>query len=125
MTGSSFQLYNGVALLVTFFGSRLVWGTYQSVRIYQDIWLILQVHDVGSGGRKSWSSFGSVLPSRHQSEVMRFAGKEAIPPWLTLVYLGSNTLLTLLNFYWFWMMIGAVTKRFPASKRNDQKIAKE
>jgi len=125
MSGSRFQLYNGIALLMTFFGSRLVWGTYQSVRIYQDIWLILQMHDGSDVGSRSCRSFGSVLPIRDQSEVMRFAAKEILPPWLTFVYLGSNTLLMLLNFYWFWKMIGAVSKRFSSSPKSDLKIAKE
>jgi len=37
LTVSKIQLYNGFALLATFFGSRLVWGTYQSVLTYQDV----------------------------------------------------------------------------------------
>lgn len=122
MTGSLFQLCNGFALLATFFGSRLVWGTYQSIRIYQDIWLVAQATDGTSGVS---SSFGRVLSSRDQSEVMRFAGEEALPSWLTFVYLGSNTLLTFLNFYWFWMMVAAIRKRFDPSSKADAKIAKE
>src|ERR1700730_1062100 len=42
MTGSRAQLYNGLILLATFFSCRLVWGTYQSVRVYQDVWAALQ-----------------------------------------------------------------------------------
>lgn len=41
MTGSKLQLYNGIALLVTFFGCRIVWGTYQSIMIYSDIYRAL------------------------------------------------------------------------------------
>src|SRR5271170_6240784 len=61
MTGSRAQLYNGLVLLFTFFCCRLVWGTYQSVRVYQDIWnaihhtpAALPIHD----------------------DIMRFAGDE-------------------------------------------------
>lgn len=122
MTGSSFQLYNGIVLLITFFGARVAWGIYQSIRIYRDVWLILHGSILGW---KGWSSFGSVLPSRDQSEVMRFAGKEGLPPWLTFVYLGSNTLLTLLNVYWFWMMIASVRKRFAPASRGKAKMARE
>ncbi|KAK4693583.1 hypothetical protein P7C71_g3847, partial [Lecanoromycetidae sp. Uapishka_2] len=123
MTGTSFQLYNGIVLLVTFLASRLVWGTYQSLRMYQDIWLVSQT--AGSSA-KNWYSSGPVSPSREPLGSMRFAGKRALPPWLPLVYLGSNTLLTLLNFYWFWRMIAAVKKRFPPPPpKGDPKVAKD
>ncbi|KAK3172663.1 hypothetical protein OEA41_005987 [Lepraria neglecta] len=38
MNGSRIQLYNGILLLIAFFGCRLAWGTYQTVHIYRDIW---------------------------------------------------------------------------------------
>ncbi|KAL8816330.1 MAG: hypothetical protein Q9191_008352 [Dirinaria sp. TL-2023a] len=38
LTGSRAQLINGIMLLATFGGSRLVWGSYQSVMMYRDIW---------------------------------------------------------------------------------------
>ncbi|KAJ8114514.1 hypothetical protein OPT61_g3625 [Boeremia exigua] len=40
-TGSKLQLYNGIALLFTFFACRVVWGTYQSTMIYSDIYKAL------------------------------------------------------------------------------------
>ena len=41
MTGSRVQLFNGIALLATFFGSRVLWGNYQSIRIYSGVWTAL------------------------------------------------------------------------------------
>ncbi len=38
MTGGKLQWYNGMLLLSVFFGCRLVWGTYNSLRVYQDVW---------------------------------------------------------------------------------------
>ena len=37
LTGSNLQLYNGFALMTTFFGSRLVWGTYQTWLLSKDM----------------------------------------------------------------------------------------
>ena len=42
MTGSLAQLVNGVILIISFGGCRLVWGVYQSVLIYTDIWQAVQ-----------------------------------------------------------------------------------
>lgn len=37
MTGSKFQLYNGIALMTTFAGCRLVWGSYQTWLLSSDM----------------------------------------------------------------------------------------
>ena len=84
MTGSTAQLVNGVALLTTFATSRLVWGTYQSVRMYMDIW----------------------------TAFFETAGGLPVPPWLAVAYVVSNTTLSVLNFYWFGKMVRMVRKRF-------------
>jgi hypothetical protein len=52
-----------------------------------------------------------------------------MPAWLALFYVGANTMLCALNFYWFEKMIRAVRKRFtPAqkekSRREDEKRRK-
>ena len=83
MTGSTPQLVNGVALITTFGASRLIWGTYQSVRMYQDIWTAFET----SGG----------LP---------------VPPWLAVAYVVCNTTLSALNFYWFGRMVRTLRRRF-------------
>ncbi|KAI9825056.1 MAG: hypothetical protein M1832_001375 [Thelocarpon impressellum] len=113
MTGSRAQLYNGIALLVTFFGCRLVWGTYQTVLIYRDMWAAM--HTPGAVGVNSTAPFPgrSLDPG---AEVMRFAGDQTMPLWLACTYLGSNTLLSCLNFYWFALMVRAVRKRFQPPK---------
>jgi len=38
-----------------------------------------------------------------------------LPMWLVSIYLIGNTLLGLLNIYWFTLMIKAVKKRFATS----------
>ena len=92
MTGSTAQLLNGIALITSFGGSRLLWGTYQSVRMYRDIWAAFKT----PGG----------LP---------------VPPWLAIAYVVSNTTLSVLNFYWFGKMIQALKKRFDKAEVQDEK----
>jgi hypothetical protein len=79
----------------------LVWGTYQSIRVYQDVWAAL--HHTPVGGNLD-------------DGIMRFAGEEYIPIWLGFTYLGSNVILNTLNFFWFGKMIDAVWKRFTPAK---------
>jgi hypothetical protein len=132
MTGGTLQWYNGITLLVTFFCSRLCWGTYQSVRVFQDVWQILHQHPSAALGTQALrdvhtSPAASIFVPRDgqlclgkesciiaQSEVMKYAhdGTPGIPLWLGLIYLTSNIILHTLNFYWFGRMIETVRKRF-------------
>ncbi|EGX90269.1 DUF887 domain-containing protein [Cordyceps militaris CM01] len=99
MTGSNIQLYNGFALLFTFFACRLVYGPYQSYRVFSDIYAL--------SGRS---------PSSPGKGVFAYVTSETyIPKWLSFAYLASNATLTFLNFYWFYTMIYAVRKRFVRS----------
>lgn len=103
MTGSQAQLYNGFLLLFTFFSCRLVYGTYQSVRVFGDIWAAID-------------NKPSVLSLN--SAAMRFANERStVPLWLGAIYLASNLTLNGLNFYWFIKMIKAVCKRFEPQKQ--------
>ena len=117
MTGSRLQLYNGIALLVAFFGCRLAWGTYQTVCVYQDVWQILQAPVNSEIKSRKSLPLGLAKVSPDTSELMRFSGGHDLPPWLAYTYLISNTTLTCLNMYWFWKMIEAVQKRFSSPKK--------
>ncbi|KAE8449677.1 hypothetical protein EG329_007452 [Mollisiaceae sp. DMI_Dod_QoI] len=128
MTGSKAQLYNGLMLLFTFFGCRLCWGTYQSVRVYQDVWNALHhkpattsIHfdALGNGTASATEAAAGKSAAPIHGDIMRFAGEEYVPLWLAFTYLGSNIVLNTLNFYWFGKMIQAVKKRFTPAK--DQK----
>lgn len=127
MTGSRPQLYNGILLLATFFGCRLVWGTYQSIRVYQDVWAALQspgpalpFTGVTDGVKMGMGAIGGGGGEKN-AEIMRFAGDSTVPIWLACTYLGSNTVLNTLNFYWFGKMIEAVKKRFQPPKERRRK----
>jgi hypothetical protein len=130
MTGSKAQLYNGIALLVTFFSCRLVWGNYQSLRVYQDVWAAIHHQPAASSihydtlnnstlGANEAAAGKSAAPIH--GDIMQFAGEEFVPLWLAFTYLGSNIILNTLNFYWFGKMIETVRKRFQPVKEPRQK----
>ncbi|KAF6806007.1 TLC domain-containing protein C17A2.02c [Colletotrichum musicola] len=111
MTGSRAQLYNGLLLLFTFFSCRLIYGTYQSVKVFTDIYAAINVHPVLPAPRDIDDDM------RVLTDVMRFATpRSTVPTWLAVTYLVSNITLNGLNFYWFIMMIRAVRKRFQPAK---------
>ncbi|MCJ1293390.1 hypothetical protein MMC34_004944 [Xylographa carneopallida] len=115
LTGSRIQLYNGLVLLATFFSCRLVWGTYQSVRVYQDVWAA--IHSPGVLPILATNTTTTTADLESHAEILRFQGDGVIPIWLACTYLGSNIVLNTLNFYWFGKMIEAVKKRFRPVKR--------
>ena len=102
MTGTRVQFYNGILLLFSFFTCRLVYGTYQSFCVFRDIWSAIGVSP----------NFEQLGPT-----AMLFAkDNAAIPLWLAASYLASNVTLNTLNFYWFFMMVRAVRKRFEPAR---------
>lgn len=105
MTGSNVQLYNGIALIATFFSCRLVYGTYQSVQVFSDIWAAVDAHPTTSLTLLTTESLGP--------NPLAFATETStVPLWLAASYLASNMTLNGLNSYWFFMMIKAIRKRF-------------
>ncbi|KIV79683.1 hypothetical protein PV11_07230 [Exophiala sideris] len=134
MTGSKLQWYNGMILLVTFFGCRLLWGTYNSLRVYQDIWhtmhlnttsFIREIHESPNHPifvpRDGQLCVGESSCLRAQSEVMQFTGPHTGPTpfWMAAVYLGCNLVLNSLNFHWFGRMIQTIRKRFEGKPHDD------
>ena len=95
MTGSTAQLVNGILLLATFGCSRLVWGSYQSVNMYRDMWTAYTT-----------------------------PGENPVPAWLAVAYVIANTILNVLNFFWFSKMIAALRKRFDKPKESSGKKEK-
>ncbi|KAF8455283.1 TLC domain-containing protein [Kalaharituber pfeilii] len=104
MTGSRYQLYNGIALISTFFLCRIVWGPIQSYRVFRDV----------------WDAYNNPPMTRQEGI--------PVPGWLGIAYLGSNGLLNCLNYYWFGRMIDTVRKRFekkPGEKVEVEKVVVE
>lgn len=123
MTGSRAQLINGLVLLATFFLCRLVWGTYQSVRVYQDVWAALQAPGPLASKLPLTPDAATRPADDPTSEIMRYAGKQFVPLWLAITYLGSNLVLNTLNFYWFGKMIETVRKRFRKPEKGRGAVA--
>jgi len=132
MTGSKPQLYNGIMLLFSFFCCRLVWGTYQSVRVYQDVWAIMHrkpaaasIHfdALNNSSAAAAEAIAGKSAAPIHGNIMQFAGEEFVPLWLAFTYLGSNVVLNTLNFYWFGKMVETVRKRFqpPKEERRREK----
>ena len=121
MTGSNAQLYNGILLMSTFFGSRLIWGTYASFHCFSDVWKALKFQDTPAG--KAWLETRGRSPALHFDRFTKgdpaaelfghtTAHPRHIPQWLALAYVTSNLVLLFLNVIWFGKMIETIRKRF-------------
>ncbi|KAH0287753.1 DUF887-domain-containing protein [Aureobasidium namibiae CBS 147.97] len=134
MTGSIYQLINGIVLISTFFFCRLVWGSVNSVLVFRDIWTAMQNGGVVGLDENLGLKYGldqnmsaitpQDLPYTGSEDIMRFAGSRSLPAWLALSYLASNIVLNVLNWYWFAKMIEALRKRFDppfGTKRPEKK----
>ena len=117
MTGSRAQLYNGIALVFIFFMCRLVWGSYVTMQIYADLWKVVQ-RPVSREIVTRLSSARLLSPDARLLALRspQHLGEMTLPMWLIITYVGSNTTLMVLNFYWFSRMTKAVTKRFVQDK---------
>lgn len=114
MTGSTVQLINGIMLLCTFFCCRIVWGTYQSIRVFTDMYnmytagpVTLSDPDVGR-----LSNNTTVGNAGFKNDVLKFSEGQHVPLWLVSAYLASNFILNGLNWFWFGKMIETLRKRF-------------
>jgi hypothetical protein len=127
-TGGKVQLINGVILLITFAGSRLVYGSYASFQVNYDMYKAIQLSKVLKDTPPlALSQFAKLAtsPLDASAEVIRFGPANAhIPTWLWASYFVSNTILNLLNWFWFGKMIETIRKRFdpPLGTRRKEKV---
>ncbi|KAF2099545.1 TLC domain-containing protein, partial [Rhizodiscina lignyota] len=121
MTGSLPQFINGFALLGTFAGCRLIWGTYSSIWVFTDVYRAwrqgmitpeLWARDAGMNPEMEAILRSQTGLGNKADEVMIYAAGRDVPTWLALSYLASNITLNTLNWYWFAKMIATVRKRF-------------
>ena len=128
MTGGKAQWYNGMLLLFVFFSCRLVWGTWQSVHVYIDMWKALSqtwsasavssLDPVNINAQVFQTRDGALCIdetcARANAEVSKYSHYTAggVPTWLVVTYIVSNLILNSLNYYWFSKMIETVLKRF-------------
>lgn len=120
LTGSIYQLINGVALIFVFFTARLCYGTYQSFSVAYDVYTAMRLSATDVVLAEAPFSKGvATEPSTNElAEILRFYDRSSIPLWLPAVYLGSNLVLNGLNWYWFGKMITTIKARFdPDAKK--------
>ena len=134
MTGTTLQLINGLVLLFTFFSCRILWGTYQSVQVFRDVWrayaagpyvpVDLQSSKFANATTIAGGGENGVFPS----DVLQFAEGQTVPLWLAGAYLASNLVLNSLNWFWFGKMIETLRKRFDpplGTKRPEAKVVED
>lgn len=112
LTGSDIQFYNGIVLLTTFFGCRLVWGIGQTIRVFGDFY---QAHREGHtywGFKSPGPVTGAAALRATYGETMDYAGHMRLSMYLPMAYLTANVILNGLNIYWFGKMIATIRKRF-------------
>lgn len=114
MTGSTIQFVNGICLLFTFFSCRLVWGTYNSVIVFSDIYRTYIAGPVVLSNPESGKLNNSTVVGNagFKHGVMQYADGQTVPLWLAGAYLASNLTLNSLNWFWFGKMVETLRKRF-------------
>ena len=122
-TGSRIQLYNGIALLTVFFYCRVLWGNYQSINIYQDVWKAIQSSPIRLPLLRTTVYDYRVNPDL-AGKAIEDPTTVTLPMWLVILYLGSNTVLNFLNIYWFSKMIQTVRSRFQPAKKSGKSVEK-
>lgn len=103
MTGSNYQWYNGILLLISFFSCRLVWGTWQTVHFMWDSIRAVR----GDPGFEPLGFFAALPLESHG-----YASNRPLPVWIFACVGLSNIVLNILNIFWFVKMVDAVFKRF-------------
>ncbi|KAI5797700.1 TLC domain-containing protein [Geopyxis carbonaria] len=123
LTGSRIQLVNGFFLLGTFFLCRIVWGTYNSVLVFKDVFNIYATPPPSA--HPKLDPLSTQETPIDGAAIHPFAGM-TVPLWLVVVYLGSNICLNGLNYFWFSRMIQTVSARFQGPKKvkvdEDEKV---
>jgi hypothetical protein len=113
MTGSTLQFVNGLFLLATFFCCRLVWGTYQSIRVFGDVYNAYHAGPIAFLDPNVASmNNGTAVNLGLKTDMLQFAEGQSVPLWLAGAYLASNLTLNGLNWFWFAKMIETLRKRF-------------
>jgi TLC domain-containing protein len=134
LTGSPLQMINGVLLLVSFAGCRLIYGSYISLCMWYDAY---QAYTLAQSAPHSaplaLSAFALNATTSFENpftalEVVKFASLTPnMPLWLVGVFVGSNILMHALNWHWYGKMISALRKRFdpPLGTRTKEERVKE
>ncbi|MCJ1398353.1 hypothetical protein MMC11_001551 [Xylographa trunciseda] len=94
--GSTFQIINGVLLIVTFACCRLVWGSYLTFVFFRDVWTALHA------SQSSWTEYKY---SRSEEPLIL---EHRAPWWLAVMFMISNAVVMSLSAFWFTKMITTI-----------------
>ena len=128
MTGSTLQLLNGILLMTTFAGSRLIWGGYNCFRVFPDLWKALQYQKTKEGmawlaeeqakaaidaaATAAMAAGSATAEERMELLTARLTAPKALPEWVAGVYVVAYVVLMVLNVFWFWKMVETLRARF-------------
>lgn len=121
MTGSNLQLVNGIALMGSFFGCRIAWGGWQTWLLSNDILSAWKEYRQGGCFAPKVTLENGVLQAPTLTTTISGECKYEFPTTLLFVYLVGNTMLSVLNTYWFGLMVKALRKRFQKPEPEQQK----
>jgi hypothetical protein len=104
MDGSRPQLINAFALILTFFFTRLIYGSYMVFWLFYDMYRALtetvNKPVLYSSGGKSW-----VLEAPLR-----------LPKWIIVMHFLAETTIHVLNFFWFYKMMKLLLRHLKGSK---------
>ena len=102
--GSTFQIVNGMLLIVTFACCRLIWGSYLTFVFFRDVWTALHAP------QSSWTEY-NYSPSERPLILEHRA-----PWWLAVMFMISNAVVMSLSAFWFTKMIATIQKHIDSSR---------
>ena len=111
MTGSNAQLFNGILLMSTFAGSRLIWGSYNCFRVFPDLWKAVHYQSTDDGKMYLAARASHKVGVAAIEETKRTSHRH-VPVWLAGIYVLSYITLMALNFVWFGKMVETIRRRF-------------
>lgn len=85
-------LINGITMIITFFGCRILWGFYSSHELFQDA----------------------------RAELAQpFSQPGIIPPYVLYLYMVANVSLNMLNSWWFYLMLRGAAQAIMGKNMGD------
>ena len=93
MEGTTIQVLNGVAFAISFFLSRVAFGTYLQTWFYIDVWHAFVAKD-------------AEIPLGH----------DRMPTWLLAAQVFAVITLQALNYWWFYKIARTVRRKLFAKK---------
>lgn len=100
--------------MTTFFGCRLVWGTYGAINVSKDVYRAVFEGMSLADGLQSRALPGSSQKNSRDldSEATSYLEIQHLSLWIGVLYVTANSALTVLNAFWFSKMVQALRKRF-------------